>query len=142
VGSFVLSGQERVKTQSCDQNPYISKVSLFAVFVGEEVDVTENTFCRFNNSCGLSYAPHIWSVDRRFRRLDRKTRQQLEQRAQSFVEAYRKRRDFKDCFQAFFARDAVERMKLARFFKSMDMDPALIQNATTDELAHAYVAPL
>lgn len=71
--------------------------------------------------------------------VDRKTRQQLEQTAQSFVEAYRKRRDFKDCFQVFFVRDAVERMKLAGFFKSMDMDPALIQNAT-DELAHAYVA--
>ena len=72
--------------------------------------------------------------------VDRKTRQQLNQTAQSFVEAYRKRRDFKDCFQAFFVRDAVERMKLARFFKSMDMDPALIQDATTDELARAYVA--
>ena len=72
--------------------------------------------------------------------VDRKTRQQLEQTAQSFVEAYRKRRDFTDCFQAFFVRDAVERMKLARFFKSMDMDPALIQDATTDELARAYVA--
>jgi hypothetical protein len=72
--------------------------------------------------------------------VDRKTRQQLEQTAQSFVEAYRKRRDFKDCFQAFFVRDAVERMKLAGFFKSMDIDPALIQDATTDELARAYVA--
>ena len=72
--------------------------------------------------------------------VDRKTRQQLEQTAQSFVEAYRKRRDFKDCFQAFFVRDAVERMKRARFFESMDMDPALIQDATTDELARAYVA--
>lgn len=72
--------------------------------------------------------------------VDRKTRQQLEQTAQSFVKAYRKRRDFKDCFQAFFVRDAVERMKLAGFFKSMDMDPALIQDATTDELARAYVA--
>jgi hypothetical protein len=72
--------------------------------------------------------------------VDRKTRQQLNQTAQSFVEAYRKRRDFKDCFQAFFVRDAVERMKLARFFKSMDMDPALIQDATTDELARAYIA--
>jgi hypothetical protein len=56
------------------------------------------------------------------------------------VETYRKRRDFKDCFQAFFVRDAVERMKLAGFFKSMDMDPALIQDATTDQLARAYVA--
>lgn len=72
--------------------------------------------------------------------VDRKTRQQLEQTAQSFVKAYRKRSDFKDCFQAFFVRDAVERMKLAGFFKSMDMDPALIQDATTDELARAYVA--
>ena len=72
--------------------------------------------------------------------VDRKTRQQLEQAAQSFVEAYRKKRDFKDCFQAFFVRDAVERMKLARFFKSMGMDPALIQDATRDELARAYVA--
>jgi hypothetical protein len=72
--------------------------------------------------------------------VDRKTRQQLEQTAQSFVEAYRKRRDFKDCFQAFFVRDAVERMKLAGFFKSMDMEPALLQDATTDELARAYVA--
>ena len=72
--------------------------------------------------------------------VDRKTRQQLEQTAQSFVEAYRKRRDFKDCFQAFFVRDVVERMKRARFFESMDMDPALIQDATTDELARAYVA--
>jgi len=72
--------------------------------------------------------------------VDRKTRQQLEQTAQSFVEAYRKRRDFRDCFEAFFVRDAVDRMKLSGFFKSMDMDPALIQNATTDELAHAYVA--
>jgi len=72
--------------------------------------------------------------------VDRKTRQQLEQTAQSFVEAYRKRRDFKDCFQAFFVRDAVERMKLARFFNGMDMDPALIQDATTDELARFYVA--
>jgi hypothetical protein len=34
--------------------------------------------------------------------VDRKTRRQLEQTAQSFVKAYRKRRDFKDCFQAFF----------------------------------------
>ena len=59
--------------------------------------------------------------------VDRKTRQQLEQTAQSFVETYRKRRDFKDCFQAFFVRDAVQRMKLARFFKSMGMDAALIQ---------------
>ena len=72
--------------------------------------------------------------------VDRKTRQQLEQTAQSFVEAYRKRRDFRDCFEAFFVRDAVDRMKLSGFFKSMDMDPTLIQNATTDELAHAYVA--
>ena len=72
--------------------------------------------------------------------VDRKTRQQLEQTAQSFVKAYRKRRAFKDCFQAFFVRDAVERMKLARFFESMDMDPALIQDATTAELARAYVA--
>jgi hypothetical protein len=72
--------------------------------------------------------------------VDRNTRQQLEQTAQSFVEAYRKRRDFKDCFQAFFVRDAVERMKLARFFKSMGMDPALIRDSTTDELARAYVA--
>jgi hypothetical protein len=72
--------------------------------------------------------------------VDRKTRQQLEQTARSFVETYRKRRDFKDCFQAFFVRDAVERMKLAGFFKSMDMDPALIQDATTDELARAYIA--
>jgi hypothetical protein len=72
--------------------------------------------------------------------VDRKTRQQLEQVAQSFVEAYRKRRDFKDCFQAFFVRDAVERMKHAKFFKSMDLEPALIQDATTDELARAYVA--
>ena len=54
-------------TKSCDQNPYISKTSLFAAF-GGEVDVTENTVCRFNNSCGLSHPPHIWSVDRRFRR--------------------------------------------------------------------------
>ncbi len=66
--------------------------------------------------------------------VDRKTRQQLEQTAQSFVKAYRTRRDFKDCFQAFFVRDAVERMKLAGFFKSMDIDPALIQDATTDEM--------
>ena len=72
--------------------------------------------------------------------VDRKTRQQLEQTAQSFVEAYRKRRDFKDCFQTFFLTDAVERMKRARFFESMDMEPALIQDATTDELARAYVA--
>jgi hypothetical protein len=72
--------------------------------------------------------------------VDRKTRQQLEQTARSFVEAYRKRRDFKDCFQAFFVRDAVERMKLARFFESMDMDQRLIEDATTDELARAYVA--
>jgi len=77
----------------------------------------------------------VGSVD-----VDRKTRQQLEQTAQSFVEAYRKRRDFKDCFQAFFVRDAVERMKLARFFESMDMDQRLIEDATTDELARAYVA--
>jgi hypothetical protein len=72
--------------------------------------------------------------------VDRKTRQQLEQTAQSFVETYRKRKDFKDCFQAFFVRDAVERMKLAQFFQSMDLDPALIQDATRDELARAYVA--
>jgi hypothetical protein len=72
--------------------------------------------------------------------VDRKTRQQLEQTAQNFVEAYRKRKDFKDCFQVFFVRDAVERMKRAGFFKSMDLDPALIQSATNDELAHAYVA--
>lgn len=72
--------------------------------------------------------------------VDRKTRQQLEQTARSFVEAYRRRRDFKDCFQAFFVKDAVERMKLAGFFDSMDMDAALIQGATTDELARAYVA--
>ena len=72
--------------------------------------------------------------------VDRKTRQQLEQTAQNFVAAYRKRRDFRDCFQAFFVRDAVERMKLSLFFKSMDMDPALIQTATKDELARAYVA--
>ena len=72
--------------------------------------------------------------------VDRKTRKQLEQTAQRFVEAYRKSRDFKDCFQAFFVRDAIDRMKLSGFFKSMDMDPALMQNATTDELAHAYVA--
>src|ERR1043166_2315337 len=72
--------------------------------------------------------------------VDRKTRQQLEQAAQSFVEAYRKRRDFKDCFQAFFVTDAVERMKLSGFFKSMALEPALIQEATTDELARAYVA--
>jgi len=72
--------------------------------------------------------------------VDRKTRQELERAAQSFVEAYRKRRDFKECFQAFFVRDAVERMKLARFFESMDMDPALIKDATTAELARAYVA--
>src|SRR5690349_15777608 len=72
--------------------------------------------------------------------VDRKTRQQLEQTAQSFVEAYRKRRDFRYCVEAFFVRDAVDRMKLSGFFKSMDMDPALIKNATTVELAHAYVA--
>lgn len=72
--------------------------------------------------------------------VDRKTRQQLEQTAQSFVETYRKRKDFKDCFQAFFVRDAVERMKLAQFFQSMDLDSALIQDATRDELARAYVA--
>src|SRR6476659_223423 len=71
---------------------------------------------------------------------DRKTRQQLEQTARSFVKAYRKRRDFKDCFQTFFVRDAVERMTFAGFFKSMDLEPDLIQNATTDELARAYVA--
>jgi hypothetical protein len=73
-------------------------------------------------------------------RVDSKTRQQLEQTARSFVEAYRKRRDFSDCFEAFFVTDAVDRMKLSGFFKSMEIDPALIQNATTDELAHAYVA--
>jgi hypothetical protein len=72
--------------------------------------------------------------------VDHKTRQQIEQTAQSFVEAYRKRKDFKDCFEKFFVIDAVDRMKLSGFFKSMDLDPALIQNATTDELAHAYVA--
>ena len=72
--------------------------------------------------------------------VDRKTSQQLEQTARSFVEAYRKRKDFQDCFEVFFVRDAVERMKLAGFFKSMDLDPDLIQNATKDELAHAYVA--
>ena len=72
--------------------------------------------------------------------VDRKTRQQLEKTAQSFVETYRKRRDFRDCFEAFFVRDAVDRMKLSGFFKSMDLDPALIQSATTDELEHAYVA--
>ena len=72
--------------------------------------------------------------------VDRKTRKQLEQTAQRFVEAYRKRKDFKDCFQIFFVRDAVERMKLAGFFRSMDLDPDLIQSATKDELAHAYVA--
>lgn len=72
--------------------------------------------------------------------VDPNTRRQIEQTAQSFVETYRKRRDFKDSFQAFFVRDAVERMKLARFFNSMDLDPALIQDATTDELARAYVA--
>jgi hypothetical protein len=72
--------------------------------------------------------------------VDHKTRQQLEQTAQSFVEVYRKKRDFRDCFEAFFVRDAVDRMKLSGFFKSMDVDPALIQNATTDQLAHAYVA--
>ena len=74
--------------------------------------------------------------------MDPKTRQQLEQTARSFVEAYRKRRDFRDCFEAFFVRDAVDRMKLSGFFKSMDIDPALIQNATTDDLAHAYVATM
>jgi hypothetical protein len=72
--------------------------------------------------------------------VDRKTRQQLEQTAQRFVETYRKRRDFKDCFQVFFVRDAVERMRRAGFFQSMEMDPALIKNATTNQLAHAYVA--
>jgi hypothetical protein len=72
--------------------------------------------------------------------VDRKTRQQLEQTARSFVVAYRKKKDFNDCFKVFFVRDAVERMKLAGFFKSMDLDPELIQNATKDELAHAYVA--
>jgi len=72
--------------------------------------------------------------------VDPKTRQQLEQTAQSFVDAYRKRKDFNDCFQAFFVRDAVGRMKLARFFESMDIDPALIKDATTAELARAYVA--
>lgn len=72
--------------------------------------------------------------------VDPKTRQQLERTAESFVAAYRKRRDFRDCFEAFFVRDAVDRMKLSGFFKSMDLDAALIQNATTDELAHAYVA--
>src|ERR1041385_1819108 len=72
--------------------------------------------------------------------VDRKTRQQLEQTARGFVEAYRKRMDFKDCFQAFFVRDAVERMKLAGFFQSMDLEPDLIRDATTDELARAYVA--
>lgn len=73
-------------------------------------------------------------------KVDRKTRKQLEQTAQRFVEAYRKRKEFKDCFQIFFVRDAVERMKLAGFFRSMDLDPDLIQSATKDELAHAYVA--
>lgn len=72
--------------------------------------------------------------------VDRKTRQQIEQTVRSFVEAYRKGRDFKDCFQAFFVTDAVERMKLAGFFESMDMDRALIQDARTDELTRAYVA--
>ena len=72
--------------------------------------------------------------------VDRKTRQQLEQTAQSFVAAYRKRRDFRDCFQAFFVRDAVDRMKLSLFSKGMNLDPDLIQSATKDELAHAYVA--
>lgn len=75
-----------------------------------------------------------------FANVDRKTRQQLEQTAQSFVEAYRKKRDFTDCFQTFFVSDAVERMKRAGFFRSMDLDPDLIQSATNDELAHAYVA--
>lgn len=73
-------------------------------------------------------------------KVDRRTRQKLEQTAQSFVAAYRKRRDFRDCFETFFVRDAVERMKRSGFFKSMDLDPALIQNATTDKLARAYVA--
>lgn len=72
--------------------------------------------------------------------VDRKTRQQLEQTAQSFVKAYRKRRDFKDCFQAFFVRDAIDRMKLALFSKGLNLDTDLIQSATKDELAHAYVA--
>lgn len=72
--------------------------------------------------------------------VDHKTRQQLEQTAQSFVEAYRKRREFRVCFKAFFVRDAVHRMKLSGFFKNMELDPALIQDATTDELARAYVA--
>jgi len=56
------------------------------------------------------------------------------------VAAYRKRRDFRDCFEAFFVRDAVDRMKRSGFFKSMDLEPELIQAATTDELARAYVA--
>ena len=72
--------------------------------------------------------------------VDRETRQQLERTAQSFIAAYRKRRDFRDCFEAFFVGDAVERMKRSGFFKSMDLDPALIQDSTTDELARAYVA--
>lgn len=72
--------------------------------------------------------------------VDRKTRQQLEETAQSFVEAYRKRRNFAYCFQAFFVSDAVERMKRAEFFKSMELEPDLIQSATNDELARAYVA--
>ena len=72
--------------------------------------------------------------------VDRKTRQQLEQTARGFVAAYRKRRNFRDCFEAFFVRDAVDRMKRSGFFKSMDLEPELIQAATTDELARAYVA--
>ena len=72
--------------------------------------------------------------------VDTETRQQLEQTAERFVAAYRKRRDFRDCFEAFFVRDAVDRMKLSGFFKNMELDPALIQTATTDELARAYVA--
>jgi hypothetical protein len=72
--------------------------------------------------------------------VDRKTRQQLEQTAESFVAAYRKRKDFKDCFQAFFVRDAVDRMKLTLFSKGLNLDTDLTQSATKDELARAYVA--
>jgi hypothetical protein len=106
----------------------MSKIILRVLFVGLVIPLSSTAL----HTSGQS---NVGS-----RTVDRKTRQQLEQTAQKFVAAYRKRREFRDCFEAFFVRDAVDRMKASGFFTSVEMDPGLIKNATTDELAQVYVA--
>lgn len=72
--------------------------------------------------------------------LARQVKADLEQTSQGFIELYRKRLDFKECFDKYFIRDAVARMRHSGFFKSMNIDQSVIDASSDRELAAAYAA--